>query len=366
MTPLLPLIIDEIDSQGPIGFDRYMELCLCHPEHGYYTSGDPLGRDGDFITAPEISQMFGELIGLWLHDQASRQNLDRPALAELGPGRGTLMADALRALSAASATPGGVHLVEISPALRERQRATLNQSNPENTAGNTADSITWHDAITTLPEEPLLIIANEFFDALPVRRFVARGQHWHEIRVGHDNGQLIEIIDAAPAEPFPRLPSQVDTQSGNVKRLEFCPAAPMIADALASHVNRHGGVALIIDYGSAGQAGDTLQSVRQHQRHDALEAPGQADLTAWVDFSIFTRAAQDHGLVAAGPVEQGDFLRSVGLYQRAENLARNADPIQRRRLLAAVERLSGSAHMGSAFKVMALLPGGVTLPIAGF
>ena len=352
MTELEARIIEAIGRDGPMRFDRFMERCLHDPEHGYYRRGNPVGGgDGDFVTAPEISQIFGELLGLWLLDQSQGQGAGDAQLAELGPGNGTLMADALRAIAAAGAPPPTVHLVETSATLREKQQNALK--------GSPADEVVWHDSIETLPEAPLLVVANEFFDALPVRRYKAVDGEWHEVMVAEEQGRLEERLDPAPPETD--LP---DAAPGLVA--EICPALPGMAGTLASRVGRYGGAVLVVDYGRDGPAGDSLQAVRGHRRANPLERCGETDITAWVDFSVFRTAARDHSVMVAGPREQGPFLKDLGLRERAEALAQAATPDQRRDLLAGVERLTGDAHMGSAFKALALLPADTGLPVAGF
>ena len=354
MTELESLIMEAIDRDGPMRFDQYMERCLHDPEHGYYRRRLPVGagpeKGGDFTTAPEISQIFGELLGLWLLHQAELQEIGNPQLVELGPGNGTLMADALRAIGGTGTSAPRVHLVETSDPLREKQQKALTGA---------ADGVTWHDNIETLPEAPLLVVANEFFDAQPVRRFRVEHGQWHEAVVANGDGGLVEEL--VPATPEVDLPAAAAGLS-----MEFCPALPGLADNLAARVARHGGAVLVVDYGQDGPAGDSIQAVQRHRPADALGNCGETDITAWVDFSVFAKAAEAHAVIVAGPKEQGPFLRDLGLHQRAENLARDASPEQRRQLLAGVERLSGSAHMGSAFKALALLPPGTPLPVAGF
>ena len=354
MTELEGLIMEAIGRDGPMRFDHYMERCLHDPEHGYYRRRLPVGagpeKGGDFTTAPEISQIFGELLGLWLLHQAELQEIGTPQLVELGPGNGTLMADALRAIGGTGAAAPGVHLVETSDALRENQQKALTGA---------ADGVTWHDTVETLPEAPLLVVANEFFDTLPVRRFRVEDGQWCEVMVAAGGDRLVEKL--VPAAPEIGLPAAAPGLSA-----EFCPALSGLAGNLAARVARHGGAVLVVDYGRNGPAGDSVQAVRRHQPADALGNCGATDITAWVDFGAFAKAAEAHAVMVAGPKEQGPFLRDLGLHQRAENLARNASPEQRRQLLAGVERLSGGAHMGSAFKALALLPPGTPLPVAGF
>lgn len=355
MTRLESLIIESIERSGPIRFDHYMERCLLDEEHGYYRRNNPVGgsspEGGDFITSPEISQIFGEIVGLWLLHQSGLQGISNPQLVELGPGNGTLMADALRAIAGTGALPPPVHLVEISEPLKLKQRMTLAEA--------PADDIKWHARIDSLPEEPLFIVANEFFDALPVRRFKALDGEWHELAVTLEGGRLAECLTPAP-QGIDLPPASPGSET------ELCPALPGLADSLAERTAKHGGAVLVVDYGRDKPAGDSVQSVQRHRRADALSNCGEVDITAWVDFSVFLDAARSRSILAAGPREQGLFLRDLGLHERAEKLASGATPEQRRQLLAGVERLGSGAHMGTAFKALALLPRNTRLPVAGF
>jgi len=341
MTPLAGLIARQIAATGPITVAEYMTLCLLHPEHGYYTTRDPLGAAGDFTTAPEISQMFGEVLGLWLAQVWIDQGRPAPfALAELGPGRGTLMADILRATAKVpgfrdAARP---HLVEVSPKLRARQRATL--------AGIEA---TWVERADDLPEMPLFLIANEVFDTLPVRQFLRDGETWRERQVGLVEGRLAFGL-AAPAPLAALRPRLADTEDGDM--IEMRPAADPVMAALAARIADQGGAALIVDYGDWAPRGDTFQAVRRHRPDDPLAHPGQADLTAHVDFAALARAAAP--LFAAPLTEQGAFLNRLGLAQRAEVLAQALSGPARVAHLRAYRRLTHAEEMGSLFKVLAL------------
>ncbi len=335
-----------IRADGPLSVAQYMALALGHPTLGYYPTRDPLGRAGDFTTAPEISQMFGELIGLW----AGQVWLDqgRPgalSLLELGPGRGTLMADALRALAV---VPGfreaaHIHLVETSPSLRARQRDTLHDTAPQ-----------WHDtleAALAAADGPILVIANEFFDALPIRQFVKAPDGWRERLVGLDaTGALCFALAPGPV-PLPAAPSAPDGALWEVGA-----AGEAIAATLGAALSKRGGAALFIDYGHAVSApGETLQAVKGHRPHGVLDDPGQADLTAHVDFAALARAARSAGAAVYGPLEQGAFLGALGIHTRAERLAA-ARPDQAKAVQTAHARLTGPEAMGRLFKVMALSP----------
>jgi len=335
-------LADQIRRDGPLRLDRFIAAALSDPGHGYYATRDPFGAAGDFVTAPEISQMFGELIGAWCADtRAKLGSSGRMILAELGAGRGTLMSDALRAVPGLG--DAELHLVETSSALRAIQRETLARHAPH-----------WHDSAADLPPGPLLLIANEFLDALPIRQFERTEQGWRERFVGlGDSGFTFTL--APTGEIFP------DAPLGAIR--EICPAARDLAAWLAARLARDGGAALFIDYGYAGGFGDTLQSLRAHRRHDVLEAPGEADITAHVDFAAFAGAAR--GLRIFGPVEQGAFLHRLGIAERAERLAQDASPDQARAVAAAYRRLTDPAAMGSLFKVLALAHPW-SPPLAGF
>ncbi|MFC5557339.1 class I SAM-dependent methyltransferase [Methylobacterium iners] len=326
---------------------RYMALCLGHPVHGYYRTRDPLGTRGDFITAPEISQMFGELIGLWL--ASARAAMAAPAnlrLVELGPGRGTLMTDALRALrQVAPDLAIDLHLVETSPVLRAAQQERLGQVGP-----------TWHAEIGTLPEGPALVVANEFFDALPVRQFQRTERGWCERLVGlSDEGLAFGLA----AEPDPDL-----TTPAPVGALITVPGPALdLVRRLARRLVAQGGALLAVDYGHVRPGfGDTLQAVAGHRFVDPLASPGEADLTTHIDFAALARAATGEGARVHGPVEQRDFLLALGLCERAERLASRATPGQAEAIASAFDRLTdrGSRGMGRLFKVMAVADPSIT------
>ncbi len=344
-----------IQDHGPISVARYMTLALAHPTLGYYPGRDPLGAGGDFVTAPEVSQLFGELIGLvlvqhWL-------DLGRPervAVVELGPGRGTLMADALRA---ARVVPGfaaaaDVHLVETSPVLRERQAAAL--------AGL---PVHWHDELAGLPADaPLLLVANEFLDALPVRQFLRISGRWHERLVGVDEAGAFRFVVAPRATP---LPEAADAAEGTL--LELGPAREALAEAIAGRLAAQGGMALLIDYGADTplMTGDTFRAVRRHAAVDPLQDPGEVDLSAHVDFRAVAARAAGAGAAVYGPLAQGAFLGRLGIAQRLAALLRHATPAQATDLRGGYERLVGADGMGELFKVLALTAPGAPVP-AGF
>ncbi len=350
MTALKERLIQRIARTGPMTLAEYMTECLLHPEHGYYTRRDPLGRAGDFVTAPEVSQMFGELIGLWLAQVWTDQGAPDPfVLAELGPGRGTLMADALRATRG---IPGfhaamQLHLVEASPHLRAVQEAAV--------AGHCP---TFHDTLDTLPEMPLFVVANEFFDALPVRQFQrAKGTVWHERVVGLRDGAL--SLGLAPPSPVAALdPRLADTAEGQI--VETRAAAEALAAELGRRIAAHGGAVLIADYGEAESIGDTFQAIACHARADPFADPGNADLTAHVAFGPIARAAAP--ALATPLLPQGVFLERLGITARAQALARGLHGERLREHVAAHRRLTHPEEMGNLFRILALVPNASAMP----
>ena len=350
MTPLEMEIRALIAAEGPIPVSRYMALCLAHPVHGYYLTRDPLGAKGDFTTAPEISQMFGELLGLW--SGAVWQSMHAPdvvRLVELGPGRGTLMSDALRAgrIVPGFAAAVDVHLVETSPVLRRKQEETLRSSGA---------SVTWHARIEDVPEGPAIILANEFFDALPIAQFVRGANGWHERKVGiGPDGGLAFGLDPIASPMASALARHAPPPYAPGAVLEHLESGAM--EALAERLATGEGAALIIDYGHMRSGlGDTLQAVSAHRFVDPLAEPGEADLTAHVDFAALARIALRAGARPFGPLTQGNFLERLGLSARADRLKFNAPPAQKAAVDAAHRRLAGTGdgEMGALFKVLCL------------
>ncbi|MDR0807918.1 MAG: SAM-dependent methyltransferase, partial [Gemmobacter sp.] len=326
----------------------YMAECLLHPDHGYYTRREPFGTKGDFTTAPEISQMFGELLGLCLAQYWLDCGAPAPfTLAELGPGRGTLMMDVLRATARVPGFHAGARLVlvEASPALRDRQRAAL--------SGHPAE---WRDHAADLPEgQPLFLLANEFFDALPIRQFTRDPFGWRETMVAETEGRLALAL-AAPA-PIALLDHRLaDTVPGEV--VEVCPAAVPIMAEIGRRIARDGGVALIVDYGGWRSCGDTFQALRRHRPADPLAEPGLADLTAHVDFEALSDAAP----CPAAYTTQGALLAALGIAARSAALARQLEGPARVAHLAATRRLTDPAEMGTLFKALALHAPGTSPP----
>ena len=348
--PLAAEIRRRIQSGGPMPVAQYMALCLTHPEHGYYTTHDPLGAAGDFTTAPEISQMFGELIGLWAaavwRAMGSPQGVQ---LIELGPGRGTMMLDALRAAKVMPEFRSAIvlHMVEISAALERLQREALPATDV---------SALWHGAIEDVPDGPSIILANEFFDALPVHQAVMCADGWHErvVKIGEDDNFLFSI-DRDPIPLFDEfLPAGM--RSAKIGEIFEWRSDRLVLE-LARRVVRFGGAALIIDYGHAQSAiGDTLQAVGGHQFADPLLAPGLVDLTAHVDFQALAQAAQGMDARVHGPLPQGEFLRRLGIEQRAAALRAGAGQEYASTIQLACERLTKDDRtgMGRLFKAVAL------------
>jgi len=339
-----------IAHEGPMPVARYMALALTHPTLGYYATRDPFGARGDFVTAPEISQMFGELIGLWA--AAVWQRMGAPVrinLIELGPGRGTLMADALRAAAVMPAFRAAlqVHLVETSALLRAKQQEVLSGRGVE---------VAWHGDFGEVPDGPLIVVANEFFDALPIHQAVKAADGWHERMVGLDDAG--ELAFAFGPDPVRGLDALLPP------RIRAAPAGALfewrsdrVINDLAARVARDGGAALIIDYGHVeSNVGDTLQAVCVHGFAAPLANPGEADLTAHVDFAALKRAAQRAEARVHGPLAQGEFLRRLGIAERAVALKTRATPAQAAHIEAALARLTapGATGMGELFKAMAV------------
>jgi SAM-dependent MidA family methyltransferase len=348
MTPLARLLVERIREGGPITVADYMAECLLHPVHGYYTTREPFGAAGDFTTAPEISQMFGELFGLALAQAWLDQGAPTPfTLAEAGPGRGTLMADILRATRA---VPGfhaaaRVVLVEASPRLRAVQDATLAPF-PVNLA--------WADTLDALPDAPLFLIANEFLDALPIRQFQRGADGWRERLLGLADGQLAFGL-SAPLVKVPETPAFNHAPMGAV--VEDCAPARHAVAAIVERIAQHGGLAYLIDYGGWRSQGDTLQALRAHAFDAPLAHPGQADLTAHVDFEPLAALAPAHAYDTQGAV-----LNRLGIAARADRLARSLTGERLESHLAAHRRLTEPQEMGSLFKVLALTRANAPLP----
>jgi NADH dehydrogenase [ubiquinone] 1 alpha subcomplex assembly factor 7 len=342
---LQDVLINRIRSSGPISVSDYMQDCLLHPIFGYYATRDPLGRAGDFITAPEISQMFGELLGLSLAQAWLDQGRPSPfILAELGPGRGTLMADLLRATRS---VPGfheaaQITLIEASPVFQQLQAQTLSEFDPR-----------WQTTVGNLPDRPLFMVANEFFDALPVRQYVRDAEGWRERRIGLSDGAL--TFGLAPRALEKSLAHRLkDTQDGDL--VEICNSAAAFVQPICQHIATQKGAGLIVDYGDWRSLGNTLQALRNHSPVDVLDGPGTADLTAHVDFEAIALTAKTEGCAYSRLTPQGVFLERLGIANRAQRLARGLDVTALESLISAHRRLTHPEEMGNLFKVLGLFP----------
>ncbi|KAF9934109.1 NADH dehydrogenase [ubiquinone] complex I, assembly factor 7 [Linnemannia zychae] len=386
LTPLAKHIRDAIKIQGPMSVAHFMRQVLVNPLSGYYMKGDVFGAQGDFITSPEISQMFGELLGIWFLVQWT--NIGKPSqvrLVELGPGRGTLMMDMLRA---ASRFPefkkaiAGVHLVEASPGLRKVQRQTLcgiplleEQIGGGSMEGITAAmrpdglQISWHDVFDDLPDECSMIVAHEFFDALPIYKFEKTEEGWRELVVDLEEDpaspyHLRFVLAPGPTQAsraFAEHPAYDHFKPGD--RIEISPDSFRVAHDMAKHINKNKGSAIIIDYGKDGIQGDTLRGIQKHKFTHVLTEPGKVDLSADVDFDYLKQATED--LVDChGSVTQAHLLHSLGIGARLNMLLAKAAPDRRKGLISSYHRLVDPKEMGDVYRVMAMTPLGSPTPIA--
>ena len=326
---LQDIIRERIAEKGAISVAEYMNLALAHPQFGYYMKKDPLGKAGDFTTAPEISQIFGELVGAFLAQQWRIMGEPAATLVELGPGRGTLMADALRIARHVEGfhTSTTVQMVETSPTLRARQQEALHGLHSE---------ISWHDTLE-LPPKPLLLIANEFFDALPIRQFVSQGK------------EISERMVVTDGDGFAFSPPDAPVIS------ERCQLALDIVGRISKHIATYGGVALIIDYGYlGGSRADTLQALKNHEFHNVLADVGDADITAHVDFNALKDAAKNGGANVHGVITQGMFFSRLGALVRAQMLCKNVSHEQKESIMSGVMRLIAPEQMGDLFKLICI------------
>lgn len=354
--PLADKIARRIASGGPLPVAAFMAMALYDPEAGYYAAREPLGAGGDFVTAPEISQVFGELVGVWCAEMWETIGSPDPViLAELGPGSGALAVDLQRA---AAGAPGfrraqHLHLVEVSLVLRMAQQHRLG-----------VGGAVWHERPDDLPDGPLLLVANEFLDALPIRQLVRGTRHWAERMVGLDRGGQFEFV-AGPGHPALSLlvPPGLRETAPPETVFEICPPALALAARLGARLKREPGAALLVDYGRvAGGCGSSLRGVAHHRPADPLCSPGNVDLSADVDFAAFAEAARTAGAAVWGPVPQGCFLARLGAAARLAALSARATPAQRRSLESGLERLIDPRQMGSVFKAVALTSPGLPAP----
>ena len=352
-SPSLSEIIDmQIRTTGPMSVATYMGLCLTHPTKGYYKTDDPLGAAGDFVTAPEISQMFGEMIGFFFVNLWQQMGSPKEfTLLELGPGRGTLMADILRVACRAEGFRDGLdlRLFETNPALIAEQNARLEPYGAK-----------WIDGFDKVGPGPLLVIANEFFDALPIRQFVRDTDGWHERMIGTNNGRRVFGLNPTPI-PASAMPEILADAEINAV-LEVGLASGEVMNRLASTISTQGGAILAIDYGYARtQTGETLQGVRRHQFADVLDAPGEVDLSAHVDFEALGTVAAKAGLAIQPLASQGQFLSRMGIKERTSALIA-ANPGSADALAAARDRLIGPDQMGTLFKAFCAASPGLQPP----
>lgn len=358
MTPLKQRIITRIQAEGPMSVAAYMAACLFDPTHGFYPTRDPLGAEGDFITAPEISQMFGEMIGLWCvqswMDMGQPQTIN---LIELGPGRGVMMNDILRAARIAPKfiKAARVTLIEASAALQAVQGQTL---------ANSPCPVTWADGLEKSPRGAALIIGNEFLDCLPIRQFVRKNGAWHERLINIDPDDETGLIFGLSELPYAHDDVAHFPQSEDGALCELCPALAQITDHVKLRVGESAVRALFIDYGPAQtQIGDTLQAIKRHTKVDPLSEPGEADLTARVDFGHLFELAAAAKLHVAHAVTQAHFLTAMGIEMRALNLSK-AKPEAAPKIARQLARLTDSDQMGTLFKAIAFQNYGLP-PIVG-
>ncbi len=344
MSALADLLARRIRATGPITIADYMAEALGHPKYGYYREGDPLGRGGDFITAPEISQMFGELLGLWGVAAWRRMGAPSPVLlVELGPGRGTLMKDALRAARVDQGFMAALnlHLVETSRTLRAKQADAL--------AGF---DVAWHEDVLQVPEGPMLLVANEFFDALPIHQLERSVGGWRERRIDLGPDGLFRFVRTAPGPSLVLIDEAERAAAPLGAIVEVSPASIRVMAEIARRITVHGGAALVIDYAREGAMGDSFQAVRRHGYHDPLQDPGEVDLSARVDFAALARAAREAGAAVHGPISQSMLLERLGIGLRARRLADGATREQVADIDSSLKRLLDPGEMGSLFQAL--------------
>jgi NADH dehydrogenase [ubiquinone] 1 alpha subcomplex assembly factor 7 len=341
MNPLTQIIRDRIKEKGPVSVREFMTLALSHPEYGYYSRQKAFGKTGDFVTAPEISQMFGELIGLWCIDIWYKLGApERFNLVELGPGNGTLMIDALRSSSLVPnfVKAAKIHFVENSSRLVRKQKAALSHT-----------PTFWHTEFPDLEDFPTIVIANEFFDALPIRQFEMKSGKWHERLIDWNEDQFTFTTDAAPEA---NLQPHPDIEEGTI--FETSPLSDNVLDKICKTLRKTGGAALVIDYGaSTSNYGDSFQAVRHHKPQNPLTDPGLADLTSHVKFHHLMDIAKQNSMDVNGPTPQGRFLELLGIEARAALLSRSATEEQQKTIASELRRLTSAAEMGTLFKVIA-------------
>ena len=360
MSKLKARLVAQIQANGPLSLADYMDAALSDPEEGYYMRRAPFGMPhdggGDFTTAPEVSQMFGELVGAWCLDLWARSGPPQPVnLVELGPGRGTLMADICRTTGRNSdfSQHLSVHFVETSPTLRAEQKKRVPDAN-------------WHDKIATLPDDAAtLVIANEFFDALPIRQYARTPSGWREITVTLENNELAYARGPEKKNPFSPMQTALLPNTAPEEIVESSPVRELVMQDLCAHLKRVRGAALIIDYGYARPStGDSFQAMKHHEFVNPLACPGEADLTAHVNFAVLSQLAAATGLETYPIAKQGAFLRCLGLDKRAAQLAK-ANPDAVGKIMGERDRLAAPDKMGHLFKVLGVRHPDMP-PLAGF
>ncbi len=358
MTPLEQFIRAHIARHGPVTFAQFMEWAMRHPQHGYYITRDPLGSGGDFVTGPEISQMFGEMLALWCVDGWMKMGAPAAfALAEGGPGRGTLMEDMLRTVGKAPDFLKAAHvtLIEKSPALRAKQKERLSDH-----------AVAWAETPEELPPLPLLFFANELLDTFAIHRFIKNGNGWAEQGLTVENGKLAFCPLALPDALRPVLAQPAYTQAPSGSHAEISPDSAAWFGVIVRHVARHGGAALFIDYGYEGPVAiDTVQAIRAGNAAPLLEDPGEVDITAYLDFGALRRVAEKEGLASYPLLLQRDFLLRCGIFHRVKILKQNARPDQQASIDTDLERLLSGNHMGVLFKVFCVAHPSLP-PLLGF
>lgn len=349
MNPLHDVLAAQIAASGPLPINQFMTTALFHPQYGYYTTQTVFGQKGDFITAPEVSQMFGELIGLalaqtWI-DQGCPSSFQ---LVELGPGRGTLMADILRATKSVNGFHRAAHikLIEASAKLKEEQQRALMGYN-----------VTWVEDVTDLDQAPVFLVANEFFDALPIRQFQRIDDLWRERMIGISKGQLNIALGGVVSHPY-LIERLKDTRDGDI--VELCPSASLIIEQISDLIETHGGAAFIFDYGEWRSCGDTLQAIKDHKFANILENIGASDITAHVDFeALVSKNKAQHSAMTP----QGIWLERMGITARAQALAKSLSGEALENHILAHRRLTHPDEMGRLFKVIAIYPSSSSCPV---
>lgn len=356
MTTLESLVRAHIAQHGPMPFQQFMEWCMRHPEHGYYITRDPLGQTGDFTTSPEVSQMFGEMVALWCYDVWVK--MGEPAafvLLECGPGRGTLMDDVLRTCKVMPAflQAARIFMLEKSPVLQKKQAEKLN-----------AYPVSWVDDLAGLPPLPVILFANELFDTFAIRRFTKTRAGWREMAITVENGALAYTQLPANSADKALFADKVYTKAETGAYAEFCPDGAQWMHRLAPLLAQHNGAALMIDYGYEGpMAADTVQAIRRQEKADILGNPGDADITAYVDFSVFCNIAKAAGLTAHPLRAQRDFLLFCGILQRANLLKQRASIDQQKQIDRDLNRLTSGEEMGMIFKAFCITHPSITAPL---